>query len=251
MLSGSFALPSRLACARAAGVFSGRALSRTPLPGQGVLSNYRYNHSVSEICSRISTLGSPFRVQERENVRVVNDFDEFHSTVYSLPDRPSAKTEDLVVTVFISKQNTASLSVLDCVDKLSQEFPENRFLVVDVDQVPRAAYDADLQQLPAALLSFGGDVHRALVQETNGYPPGFKGTMQWQLGPPEAASMPAVECVLPERFYKSVKAGIMAFRKSFNGRKIAKMTSRCGTHNYTHGIDTDNLNAKRVGWPTE
>lgn len=241
----------RAACGSAVSVSRGCAISGAIPPAKAVFRGHRYNHSVASICSRVSTICEPLRVTERKNVRLVKDHDEFHSSIYSLPERETAKTEDLIVSVFVSKQNTASLSVLDCVDRLSLEFPANTFLVIDADQVPRAAYDADLQQFPAALLSFGGDVYRRLIQENGGYPPDWQGTLQWELPPTSSDGSPSVDCVLPGLFYKSVKDGIVSFGNAFNEKDISSIRSRCGTHSYTHGIDTDNLNVKRVGWPTE
>ncbi|GIX60809.1 RNA-binding protein, putative [Babesia caballi] len=167
-----------------------------------------------------------------------------------LADNERVKVDDLVVSVFVSKQNTASLSILDCVDRLSHEYPANKFLVIDADQVPRAAYDADLQQFPAALISFGGDVYRRLVQESSGYPADWQGSPQWEL-PSCADTQGTVQCTLPGAFYSSVKREIELFGVNYNGCEVSSLPLRSGTHSYTHGIDTDNLNVKRVGWPTE
>ncbi|GBE59115.1 RNA-binding protein, putative [Babesia ovata] len=232
-------------------VLSTRATACVPAAIRSALVGRRGLHTVESIRSRLATVSAPIRVPERSNVRLVKDHAEFYSAVYSIPDRERVQSDDLVVSVFVSQQNTASLSVLDCVDRLSREYPGNKFLVIDADQVPRAAYDADLQQFPAALLSFGGDVYRRLVQETNGYPSGWQAVPQWELPSCGTDSQSPVECTLPEAFYTSVKREIESFAGSFHGQPIATLKSRSGTHSYTHGIDTDNLNVKRVGWPTE
>nr|BAN64935.1 hypothetical protein [Babesia bovis] len=206
-------------------------------------------HTVSSICSRLATLEPAFRVPKRSNVQLVRDHSEFHSIVYSIPEHERVKLEDLVISVFVTEQNTSSMSIFDCIDQLSMEYPGNRFLIIDADQVPRAAYDADLQQFPAVLLSFGGDIYRRLLQVSGGYPSDWEGSPRWDLM--GSGLQPSVECTLPGNLYAQVKDEVTLFSTKLVDKDIASIKSRCGTHSYTHGIDTDNLNVKRVGWPTE
>ncbi|ORM41887.1 uncharacterized protein BXIN_0531 [Babesia sp. Xinjiang] len=243
-ISGRF----RLSTGGAGSLFGSNARPIITPSFTGYCNGTRRLHSV---CSRLSTLIPPLRIPERPNVRLVKDHSEFHDTVYFVPERDCVKSEDLVLSVFVSQQNTASLSIFDTVARLSTEHPGHRFLIIDADQVPRAAYDADLQQFPAVLLSFGGDIYRRLVQVSGGYPDNWQASPQWGLPSCSSDIQPSVECTLPETFYESVKREIKTFSANYNGREIASLKSRAGTHSYSHGIDTDNLNVKRVGWPTE
>lgn len=158
--------------------------------------------------------------------------------------------KDLVVSVFYNRQSTASLSVLDSVNKLSSEFPLNTFLLVDSDLVPRSAYDADVQHFPSALLSYGGDLYRDMISEESGYTDKWSNSYTWQFTGEQSQSTQDQQCALPEKFYKSVLRAMNKFN-NYDGKKVSAIKSRAGTHSYTHGIDTDNLNLKRVGWPTE
>ncbi|GFE53137.1 RNA-binding protein, putative [Babesia ovis] len=246
-------LPGRL-CSAGSGagcVVRPRALHAFSFRVASTVGRCRHLHGASSVCQRLATLQPPLRVSKHPNVRLVKDHAEFYNAVYTIPERDRVRSEDLVISVFVTHQNTGSLSILECVDQLSREYSGNKFLIIDADQVPRAAYDADLQQFPAVLLSFGGDIYRRLVQVTGGYPNDWQAVPRWDLPSNSQDDQPSVECTLPGNLYASVKSEIASFAANYHGKEIASLKSRCGTHSYTHGIDTDNLNVKRVGWPTE
>ncbi|UVC54655.1 hypothetical protein MACJ_003624 [Theileria orientalis] len=191
-------------------------------------------------------LSRPFN----DNVVKLTNYDEYHNYVYKPLVTDTVNVNDLVVSVFFNRQSTASLSVLDSVNELSESFPLNKFLLVDSDLVPRSAYDADVQHFPSALISYGGDLYRDLVSEESGFNPTTRRYYSWTFNCSGEENLENNVCVLPKNFYNSVLNAIKKF-SSYNGKKVSSIKSKAGTHSYTHGIDTDNLNVKRVGWPTE
>uniref|UniRef100_A0A3B0N7T1 Uncharacterized protein n=1 Tax=Theileria annulata TaxID=5874 RepID=A0A3B0N7T1_THEAN len=216
------------------------------------LNNVNKRHNFTPILYLHTNSENLFPLSKRfnENVLKLSDFDEYHNVVYRPLDNDTIHMKDLVVSVFYNRQSTASLSVLDSVNRLSSEFPLNTFLLMDSDVVPRSAYDADVQHFPSALLSYGGDLYRDLVSEESGYSDKWSNSYRWSFSDEESKSVQNQQCVLPEKFYQSVLTAMNKFN-SFDGKNVSAIKSRAGTHSYTHGIDTDNLNLKRVGWPTE
>lgn len=123
---------------------------------------------------------------------------------------------------------------MDQVIELASKYPNNKFLIINADTVPRAAYDADIQHFPVALISFGGDCNRTLVHLDDYY--------QWNEQYEWKDTQSTDFCNLGINFTKKLEKEMKSFSCSYN--------SKAGTHSYTHGIDTDNLNVKRVGWPS-
>ncbi|BAM40166.1 uncharacterized protein TOT_020000428 [Theileria orientalis strain Shintoku] len=209
-------------------------------------TNYISRAFYHDLSDNSDLLSRPFN----DNVLKLTNYDEYHRHIYKPLDTDTVNLNDLVVSVFFNKQSTASLSVLDSVNELSSAFPSNKFLLVDSDMVPRSAYDADVQHFPSALLSYGGDLYRDLVSEESGFNPNLRSYYNWSFTHFEKENPENNACVLPMNFYNSVVKAIKKF-SSYNGKKVSSIKSKAGTHSYTHGIDTDNLNLKRVGWPTE
>ncbi|KAK2196690.1 Thioredoxin-like superfamily [Babesia duncani] len=212
------------------------------------LIDRRYIGTLEETCSRLSKLENPISIPNLENIKTPKNFEEYHAIVYGpRADETVVFADDLVITFFLAKQSTAAISILPLIETLAKEYPTNRFLVVDADLVPRAAYDADIQQFPSVLVSYGGDLFRDLIQGSTGYPLGWRAAPRW-----DATTIQSdVACILPETFYKSIKNSVDTFYRKHDGKSISSIKTKAGTHSYTHGIDTDNLNVKRVGWPTE
>ncbi|UKK02059.2 hypothetical protein MACK_001413 [Theileria orientalis] len=227
-----------------------RSVSYFNLTSNPNLDNKHSNYISRIFFHNISDNSDPLSRPFKDNVVKLTNYDEYHNFVYKPLDTDTVNVNDLVVSVFFNKQSTASLSVLESVNELSTAFPSNKFLLVDSDLVPRSAYEADVQHFPSALLSYGGDLYRDLVSEESGFNPTSRSYYSWTFSNSGEENPDNNVCVLPKKFYNSVLQAIKKF-SLYNGKKVLSITSKAGTHSYTHGIDTDNLNLKRVGWPTE
>ncbi|AFZ79329.1 hypothetical protein BEWA_021770 [Theileria equi strain WA] len=212
----------------------------------------RFLHAGQGHLQRLSHIVPLAFKSSSSNVFFVKNYEDYHNIVYSSLETQIVSSKDLLISLFFTKQSTSSLSVFESIGKIAEDFPLNKILIIDADVVPRSAYDADIQQFPSVLLSYGGDLYRQLIETNGGFHKDWQRSYGWYFKPLDINQEESrVDCVLPERLYELIHEGINKFHSSHNGRNISSIKSKAGTHSYTHGIDTDNLNLKRVGWPTE
>eukprot|EP00920_Eleutheroschizon_duboscqi_P025977 GHVT01064202.1.p1 GENE.GHVT01064202.1~~GHVT01064202.1.p1 ORF type:complete len:258 (+),score=12.98 GHVT01064202.1:189-962(+) len=151
--------------------------------------------------------GTPYSTST--NLTAIQDMETYEQHVYS--------SERLVVAYFYAKFSTEAYQViLPHFRQLAQQYSQYTFLTVDVDSCPRAAYHAEVDDVPTVVLMQGDDAFKVRIT--------------------------------PEQ--RSNSSTLIARTKAAidNARDIKNFRSTSAW--YSHNIPIDNLNVKRVGWPT-
>ncbi|EEA05894.1 uncharacterized protein CMU_016430 [Cryptosporidium muris RN66] len=75
-----------------------------------------------------------------------------------------------ITTIYFSAEfSTSSLSLLNEYIELKQLYPSIKFLLVDIDECPRAAYNYDITDIPSICIVRGVDIVNELItKKVNG-----------------------------------------------------------------------------------
>ncbi|KAL8453749.1 hypothetical protein Emed_000690 [Eimeria media] len=150
-----------------------------------------------------------------ESLRVVRDMEAFEAEVHRQPPQPLA-------IFFTSKCNTHNKVLLEQFSAIAQSAGSTfKFLVVDVDEVPRAAYHCGVEDACTFVVQYNCDAFRKRIAD----PLGTKTPQQL------VAELRAV-----------MDSCVNAVQKSEVPQQQVEW--------YSHNIPVDNLNVYRVNWPT-
>ncbi|CDI83990.1 RNA-binding protein, putative [Eimeria acervulina] len=148
-------------------------------------------------------------------VRVIHDMDAFEAEVYRQPPTPLA-------IFFAATFNTHNKLLLEQFIALAQSSSRNtHFLIVDVDEVPRAAYHCGVEHPCTFVIQFNGDAFRKRITD----PVGTKTPSQ-----------------LISEFRSALDECLHAVQQPEPPQQRVEW--------YSHSIPVDNLNVYRVNWPT-
>ncbi|CDJ61344.1 RNA-binding protein, putative [Eimeria maxima] len=150
-----------------------------------------------------------------EKVRVIRCMDSFEAEVYTQPPRPLG-------IFFAATFNTHNKLLLEQFIALAKSSNSNtQFLVVDVDEVPRAAYHCGVEHPCTFVVQFNGDAFRKQIADSVG----TKTTSQ-----------------LISEFRTALDECLKELQQPEPPQQRVEW--------YSHSIPVDNLNVYRVNWPT-
>eukprot|EP00916_Digyalum_oweni_P008837 GHVL01014761.1.p1 GENE.GHVL01014761.1~~GHVL01014761.1.p1 ORF type:complete len:165 (-),score=31.61 GHVL01014761.1:65-559(-) len=156
------------------------------------------NQFLPSLCRRFCSKAS--------NFHVVKDMPAYEKFVYETPDQ-------LIVSMFTAKFSNQSILIKDEYKKLAESFPQHVFTTIDCDEVPRAAYHADVDCVPSIVIMKRDDHYRQKVTPTD---------------------------------YAQADDLIQRTKTYIDNFKDSMMIA--GPAEFTQNIGYDNLNIKRVGW---
>ncbi|OEH77883.1 uncharacterized protein LOC34621742 [Cyclospora cayetanensis] len=150
-----------------------------------------------------------------ENVKVIRDMDAFEAEVYRQPAQPLA--------IFFSvKFNNHNKQLLDQFMAMANSVGSNvSFLIVDVDEVPRAAYHCGVEQPCTFVVQYKGDAFRRRIADSIG-------------------------TKTPQQLIGDLRAALDACLSALQQPEPPQQRVEW----YSHSIPVDNLNVYRVNWPT-
>lgn len=165
--------------------------------------------------SRPGSFGALAASKAAASVRVVRDMDAFEAEIYTRPHQPLA-------IFFSAKQCTHNKQLLEHFNALAETTGSRaKFLVIDVDEVPRAAYHCGVEDQCTFVVQYNGDAFRRRIAD----PLGMKSPQQ-----------------LVADFRAALDACFKAVQQSEPPQQQVEW--------YSHSIPIDNLNVYRVNWPT-
>ncbi|CDJ53563.1 RNA-binding protein, putative [Eimeria brunetti] len=148
-------------------------------------------------------------------VQVIRDMDAFEAEVYRQPPTPLA-------IFFAATFNTHNKEILEQFIAMAKSSnPSTHFLIVDVDEVPRAAYHCGVEHSCTLVVQFNGDAFRRRIDN----PVGTKTPSQ-----------------LMGEFRAALDECLNAVQQKEPPQQRVEW--------YSHSIPVDNLNVYRVNWPT-
>lgn len=168
------------------------------------------------------------------NFSVIRNMEEYEAHVYSHLTNSCANSDESCVSMnnepiiktlacyFTAGFSTAGRMLTPAYVQLARDYfasgAQVSFLYVDVDQCPRAAYHAEVENVPAVLVCRADDAFKRIVH--------------------------------PQRFTDT--SSLLNTAKIFieTALKIPTSDLRSFTAKHTHNIPLDNLNVHRVNWPT-
>lgn len=146
---------------------------------------------------------------------VIRDMDAFEAEVYRQPHQPLA-------IFFSASCNNDNKQLLEQFTSLATSVGSTaRFLVVDVDEVPRAAYHCGVEDSSTFVVQYNGDAFRKRIAD----PLGTKS---------------------PQQLISELRGELDACLKALQQPEPPQQQVVW----YSHSIPVDNLNVYRVNWPT-
>ncbi|KAL8448581.1 hypothetical protein Emag_003896 [Eimeria magna] len=167
--------------------------------------------------SRPGSIGSSAAAvaDSMKGLRVVRDMDAFEAEVHRQPPQPLA-------IFFTAKCNIHYKELLEHFSAVAQSAGTTfKFLVVDVDEVPRAAYHCGVEDSCTFVIQYNCDAFRRRIAD-------------------------ALGTKTPQQLVAELRPAMDSCLKAVQEAELPQQQVEW----YSHNIPVDNLNVYRMNWPT-